>query len=137
MNQNVFNASYVELKKRLEEIKEYNPIVKTTPSGTLYPMVVVENVENSILSQSTCNRESTSLIGIEINIYAKSMSIGTTQLSNRTIAIELSNIVDNVLVKEFSMKRVTCKPTPNVDTTIYRITMIYNTKQNDNRSRYF
>lgn len=136
MNQNLFNSVYKELKNHLEKNSNYNPTVKTIPTGETYPLVVVEEVENSISSRTSCGIQTTSLIGIEINIYTKAKPIGTIKYANRTIAIELSNLVDEVLDKMYGMRRVTSKPTPNVDTTIYRKTMIYNRIQNDNRSRF-
>ena len=110
---------------------EYDPEISTTPDGDVYPKVIVEELENSALKKDNMNIVSLSLVGIKIDIYAMPMKKGTKMLAGRTIARELCDLCSVVCEDMYGLKRTTCKPTPNIDDKIYRLTMIYNNVQSD------
>lgn len=136
MNGHGFDTIYLRLKSHLNEHSEYKPKVQTTEVGTIYPKVVVSEIENSLIGRTFS--DSISLLGIEIKIYAKPMNKGTITYAGRTIAREIRDHVDVVCGDIYGMRRVTCKPTPVIDgEDMYCITMRYNVKQDDNRNRFY
>lgn len=110
---------------------DYEVDLTTTPDGDYFPRIVVEELENSSLQKDNMGIVSLSVIGIRIEIYAKARRKGTSMISGRSIACELSDVCAYVCEEIYKLKRTTCKPTPNIDDSIYKITMIYNTKQSD------
>ncbi|MEG0552436.1 MAG: hypothetical protein RR533_02740 [Carnobacterium sp.] len=134
----MYNCVYRTLYETIRLKSKFSPYVKPILTGSDYPIVVIESVENTTLQRLNGGLESISLIGIEINIYTKQMTVGTTTYMAVNVAKEIRNIVDEVCTDMFDMKRVLCKPTPNLDNgAIYRLTMRYNAKQNDNRSSFY
>lgn len=138
INTSGYDNVYKALREHLETHSIYTPIIKQTPTGEEYPLVVVEEIENSTIARTIYGFDSISLIGIEIEINAKEKTVGLKKVSGRTIATELKCLVDEVCTDMYGMKRVNVKPTPNVDnSTMYRIVMRYNAKQNDRRSVFY
>lgn len=127
INEHAFDIVYETLKEYLKNYSVYDPIVKTTPSGSEYPLVVVEEVDNFIKDRTAYGNESTSMMCIEVNVYADKKTVSNTKsVAGRTIAREIRNHVETVLGDFFGMVRVSSRPTPNIDTTLYRYTMRYN-----------
>lgn len=137
INKSGFDCVFESIQQHLTLHSINSPVIKTTPTGDIYPLVVVDDADNPNVARTTDGIDSISLVGIEINIYAKEKTVGTKKMSGRSIAIELRGLIDEVCTDMYGMKRIMCKPTPNIDNAIYRITMRYNAKQNDNRSFFY
>ena len=100
-------------------------------------LVVIEEIDNRINSATTRYEETISDISFEVNIYCPNDEInGEEVISKMEQARELRKLVDDVLGVHFKLNRTFCQPTPNLDNTIYRITMRYNGRLNDNRLKY-
>lgn len=100
-------------------------------------LVVIEEIDNRINSATTRYEETISDISFEVNIYCPNDEIkGEEIISKMEQARELRKLVDDVLGVHFRLNRTFCQPTPNLDNTIYRITMRYNGRLNDNRLKY-
>lgn len=93
-----------------------------------FPLVTVTEDDNVNEVVDTKFMDITDKLYFSINIYAQDKVVGNTTISNVNIARELSKLVDDVMGKKYKMKRTYCKPTPNLDDTIYRITMKYTKK---------
>lgn len=127
INEYAFDVVYGTLKEYLKNYSVYDPVVKTTPSGDKYPLVVVEEVDNFIKERTAYGNESASMMSIEVNIYADKKAVSNSKtVAGRTIAREIRNHVEAVLGDFYGMSRVSSRPTPNIDTTLYRYTMRYN-----------
>lgn len=103
-------------------------------------LVVVEEINNIIDTATTRYEETTSGLTFEINIYIPNNVIISTNpleaLSKTEQARELRKMVDEVMGGYYKMRRTFCQPTPNLDKTIYRITMRYDVGFNDNKLKF-
>lgn len=104
-------------------------------------IVVIEEIDNRIGLATTRFEETTSNIGFEVNIYCPNDVV--TKVDDEIVALskmeqarELRKLVDEVLGDYYKLTRTFCQPTPNIDNTIYRITMRYSGRVNDNKIKF-
>lgn len=139
LNTDAYSIVYAELKKSLKSnLENYGiEITKLSKQETdRFPLVVLTE-EDNVLSDRTLNHEETiSGLYYEVNIYTRDKVINKEKRYAIDIAREISTEVDKVLNGQFHMLRTLCRPTPNLDNSIYRITMRYSVKFYDNRVRF-
>jgi hypothetical protein len=139
MNIDVYTRLYTELKESLKQnLSDYGvEITKLSKKQSdRFPLVVFTE-EDNVLDSSTLRREeTTSKLYYEINIYARDKVINEEKCYAIDIARQISAEVDKVLNKKYRMDRLFCRPTPNLDDSIYRITMRYSVGLNDNRVKF-
>lgn len=104
-------------------------------------LIVLEEIDNRIALATTRFEETTSSINFEINIYCPNDVVvkendEIVALSKMEQARELRKLVDDVLGGYYKLTRTFCQPTPNLDNTIYRITMRYSGRINDNKIKF-
>lgn len=108
-------------------------------------LVVIEEIDNRISSATTRYEETISALSFEINIYCPNDIVTKKEIDGKEqiIAIskmeqarELRKLVDEVMGGYYKMQRTFCQPTPNIDNTIYRITMRYGVRVNDNKLKF-
>lgn len=130
MNVDLTNQIYKDVKEYLQANSKYAPRVtqKSLRQSDKFPLVTVTEDNNTHFLVSTDYKSTTDQLFITINIYAQDAAIGNETISNVNIARELMRLVDNVMANKYHMLRSDCRPTPNLDETIYRITMKYNKK---------
>lgn len=130
---------YKKLKSYLTENSQYNPLVlnKALRTSNKYPLVTLEEADNTFNFGTTRNRkqEIVSNLFYEINIYAVDVKQNNGTISNVIITQELEKLVDDVMSTYFGLKRTSCRPTPNLEDTIRRVTMKYEGKVFENRNR--
>lgn len=130
---------YKNLKSYLTENSQYNPLVlnKALRTSNKYPLVTLEEADNTFNFGTTRNRkqEIVSNLFYEINIYAVDVKQNNGTISNVIITQELEKLVDDVMSTYFGLKRTSCRPTPNLEDTIRRVTMKYEGKIFENRNR--
>ena len=142
VNIDKYEEVYSVLKKYLTdpETNPYNPSVtklyKATIDKKKFPLITIEEITNTLSQRTLGGNESISTVVYEINIYAINKIINKEEVGNMTIARELSVLVDNVLGEYYKMRRIYNSPTPNIDETIYRITMRYEKNLFDNRGKF-
>lgn len=129
------DAVYRDLKQHLATRCEYGPRVvqKSLKQSDKFPLVTVEEDDNSNVLVDTTFRDKTDKVAITINIYAEDLASGNRTISNANVAKEISVLVDEVLGRKYKMLRTACKRTPNLDDNIYRITMRYTKKMISNK----
>lgn len=138
MNIDVYDILYQNLKKHLKENLGYDfEITKLSKKQTdRFPLVVFTEEDNA-LSFSTLRREETqSILYYEINIFTTDKTISGKKYYAVDIARDISRHIDTVLNKKYHMDRLFCRPTPNLDDSIYRITMRYSVRLDDNRVKF-
>lgn len=139
MNIDVYTYIYTKLKEHLQGSLDKYGIEITKMSkqeADRFPLVVFTETDN-VLEFSTLNREEThSKLYYEINIYTRDKVINGEKCYAMEIAREISMEVDNLLNRKYHMERISCSPTPNLDNSIYRITMRYSVGLNDNRVKF-
>ena len=135
MNTNFVNQLYKEIKKNIELKSSYGTRVvqKTLKQSDKFPLVTVLEFDNINSLASTTFTDTIDEITVEINIYAEDKAVGNTTISNENITRELLMIVDSVCRKH-RMRRTQCRPTPNLDENIYRITAKYTKKIISNKN---
>lgn len=101
-----------------------------------FPLVTIEEMENNTRNATFGGNESVSSLVYEINVYAIDKKYDTDIVSNINICRYLVQKIDYVLSECYHMRRIQVRPTPNIDTTIYRITMRYEINLFDNRGKF-
>lgn len=138
MNTKGFDAVFDRLCSYIEENSIFNDTdISTTKEGDFYPKIVVSDIQNSVTSKTTGGIETHSLIGIELNIYAKAKKVDNKMYSGRSITRSLAETCDKVLGDLCGMTRVTARGMDNADPTIDRYIMRYNATQNDQRNFFY
>lgn len=97
-------------------------------------MVVITEDDNVNELISTNFNEFTDKILFTIDIYAEDKAMDNTTISNVNIARELASLVDDIMIRKYRMQRIFCKPTPNLDDSIYRLTIKYTKKVISNKN---
>ncbi len=92
-----------------------------------FPCVIVEELSNDAnqLTKDTSGYKH-SLVGIAIEIF----TVGADRMSK---AKEIRKDIDAIISDEYGMLRITDRPTPNMDTDIYRYTMRFTGLVDENR----
>ena len=139
INLDIYDKIFQALKQFLQTESLYSPIVSKMElrQTDKFPLVVITEEDNSYLTGTTRLEETRSKLDYEINIYATDKKVNNTLVSKQEIARELAGLVDNVLGYNLRMIRRSCRPTPNLDKNIYRITMRYRAKVNDNTGKLY
>lgn len=130
MNIDFSNQVYRDVKKFISENDTYETRVrnKSLKESDKFPLITITEDDNVNELVDTKFLESTDKIYLTVNIYAQDKAVGNTTVSNVNIARELAALVDKVIGRKYRMIRTSCRPTPNLDNTIYRITMKYTKK---------
>lgn len=139
MNTSLTDNIYKDLKSYLFEKSKYNPSVvrKALQQSKKFPLVTIIE-ENNSFSSGTLKYKSREIIDSlywEINIYAIDKSFQGKTISNAEICDELKVLIDNIMSNRYKLTRLSCRPTPNLDQNIYRITMRYTCNLFTNKNR--
>lgn len=136
INEELYQFIKKQVKDQLINKLSYDVKVKDTPSGTDFPLVIIQRLLVTKPKKDFANINSFSQQTYEIDIYAKSKTIGTKTYSARTIAVEIENVIYEYMSCELGATCTYDDPTPNVDTDVYRITMRFTKTSNDRRNRF-
>lgn len=130
MNVNLIDQIIDDVKAYISEKSEYSPRVvkKSLKQNNKFPLITITQEDNSNILASTDFRDIIDKLTINVNVYAEDMAVGNKTISNVNIVEELIKLVDDVLRSKYRMLRTSCRPTPNLDNTIYRMTAIYSKK---------
>ena len=139
INLDVYDKIFNILKTFLTNESKYNPIVSKEEhrQWDKFPLVVITEEDNAYLIGTTKFEETKSRLDYEINIYATDKNINGQTVAKQEIARELVGLVDNVMGYNLKMIRRSCRPTPNLDKNIYRITIRYRANINDNTGKLY
>lgn len=133
MNQTMFKRVYDSFRNYIMENSRFNPLVLRKPSTTIFPNVVITKITDRALMVNDPH----SLMGIEINIYAKDMEYDGEIILDIDICEEIEGLTDRYFGNTLKFIRILDTPTPNIDNNIYRITMQYIKAVSDNRCRFY
>ena len=124
------------IKQNLDNYLKHTPFnnikAQTTPKGDTFPKIVIQDITNTERERDFGGINRFSAVTYEIEIYAKASG----GKSERTIANELKTHIRRFMEDELGLKRVYDSPTPNIDTSVYRITMRYTVVINDKRNKF-
>lgn len=137
INRTMYERLYQSIKKHLSTHNEFNPIVTKQPKGSKFPKVVVNLLTNTNTVKDSNGFISHSFVGVEINVYAKSLYLNGERISEMKIAEIIADDCSFVCEDIYDMKRAGYDPTPNIDEDIYRITLRYTATQDDKRNVFF
>lgn len=138
MNTSGFDYVYAVVNKYVSAHSEIGNIdISTTTEGSDYPKIVMTDIENSISSRTTGGMESISLIGVEINIYAKTKTVNGSIKTGRQITRYIAELVDRAISEYCGLRRVTSRYMENADPQIDRYIMRYNGYQHDQKGFFY
>lgn len=129
---NAFEEVRKGLKEYLERNSKFKPKVMNSPKGNYFPKVVVMKIDDREISSTTLRLDVKSSITFEIDIFAKEQGV-----SEVSIAAEIEELVKEYMGTICGFKRTLDKPTPNIDTSVYRITMRYTANLNEFRNVFY
>lgn len=109
------------VKEYLDEHSQYKPDVNVRDDTDIFPKVIVKVERNGTQWLSNDSREIIQGYTCTYDIYAKDTALDTSV----TIAEEIESCIYKLMSEELNMKLTFSRPTPNVDNSIYRITMKY------------
>lgn len=136
INEELYQFIKNQIKTQLSKKLTYDVKVKDTPSGTDFPLVIIQRILSTPPQTDYDHIDSFSKPTYEFDIYAKSKTIGTKTFSARTIAVEIEDVIYEYMSVELGATCTYTGPTPNVDTDVYRITMRFTKTSNDRRNRF-
>ena len=114
--------------------KSFNPsVVGFEPSDPKYPLIIIDEVDNTPYQNMTSFRQTVSSVSYKIDIYAKTSG----SITKQTIARELAkHCID--YCKSINLKQVSYNAFPNVGTNgaIYQITLMWSARFFENK-QYF
>lgn len=113
------NEIYTELRAIL--VGEYSGIYITgeyTPIPDHFPCVFFEEIDNYTVSLNGDNKGEVTGVTYEINVFSNLANGRKSQVKKI-----MKTIDDFMTLRGFT--RTSCMPTPNVDTTVYRMTARY------------
>lgn len=118
----VSNQLFNDLK---EEIENFYPSAKVQkdyqPTNNSFPIITFYEFDNAEFSHTLDYTERKSNIAIQIDIYTVG---GTRETEAKKIAEKISEVMEN----RWHAKREYAKPLINIDTNVYRYTMRYSFK---------
>lgn len=132
----MINSPYDKIFKLFKDFisssSKFNPQVLKKPAGDKYPKIILQKISDI----STSVVDPHSLLGFEFNIYTKDLMFNGELLDSMKVAEELESLI-KLFMSNLRFIRILDKPTPNVDQTIYRITMQYIGNVSDTRGCFF
>lgn len=139
MNIDLTNHIYKDLKEYILAHCQYSPniIKKSVNQFKKFPLITLVE-ENNQFDSGNLQYKARDVIDTlywEVNIYATDKGVNGKTISNAEICDELKYLVDEVMSKRYRLTRLSCRPTPNLDDTIYRITMRYSCNLFVNKKR--
>lgn len=137
MNIKIFDEIFDNLKKYIEENDIYSATItkKSLKQSNKFPLIVITEENNVNFARDTHFNDTISKGYYEINIYTQNQKIGDLMRYDMEIAREYSELIDNYMSRKLKAIRTHCSPTPNLDNSIYRITMRYEMLVSDYRGR--
>lgn len=113
------NEIYTELRALL--LANYSGIYVTseyTPIPDRFPCVFIEEINNYTVSLNGSNEDEVANVSMEINIFSN------LQTGKKSQCKAIMNTIDEHMTSR-GFVRLMCQPTPNLDTTVYRMTARY------------
>lgn len=114
-------------KKYIESNSQYSArVVKyNTNTSTYFPLITFVQSDNKDLDKnSTKNIDYFESFYFTIDIYTKNQGSGAKLIASQVIDKELE-VLTTEFFKKLNMKKTLNKPTPNIDSSIFRRTMQY------------
>lgn len=115
-------------KKFIEENSQYNArVVKyNTNTSTYFPIITCTLSNNMDTDHCTLDKiEYYESFYFTINIFTKDKTIEGTKVASSEINRELCKLTTYFFGDKMNMKKTLYRPTPNLDTSILRVTIQY------------
>lgn len=120
----------------LLEKSKYAPLLTTVPSDGTFPNVVIEKIDDREQACDNTRNSVFSAWSLELNIYAISTTYENKKISARSVAVELEELISYYMGEKMGFQRTYDKPSPNVDQSVYRITIRFQMKINNKRNSF-
>lgn len=127
----ISNQIFSDLKA---EVENFYPTAKVQKdyqeTASSFPTVTFYEIDNRELSHTLDYTERKSIITFQIDIYM-------TGGARETVAKKIANRISKVMEEKWHLKRDYAKPTVNIDKNIYRYTMRYSFKIDEDSLRIY
>ncbi len=132
MNNTVYQRIFDIVKDSVEAADGEFRVFKK-PAGSSN-QVVIQQSANAIVHRSSQLSERHSRVGITIDIFAQPTVVDGVMIDGLELAYKTAELVMDIMENTFYMSRISFRPTPNVDTTVERLTIQYSAVISDYRS---
>lgn len=136
MNHTLINEVLNHVKIQLQN-NRFNPVVLNMPSESdIFPKVCLQELSNVQTMRDTSGFISHSSVSIQVDIYAKAVSIDEASFSAYNVALELADVADHICSDAIGMKRSDFKPTVEDNSDVFRLSLVYSALQDDYRTMF-
>lgn len=108
-------------------------VVGYEPSEPNYPLIIIDEVDNSAYQNMTNVRQSVSSVGYKVDIYAKTVGSVSKQTIARVLAYYCNEYLQLIKLKQVSYNAF---PREGANGAIYHITLMYSARYFENK-QYF
>lgn len=129
----IYDEMFKYAQTYIKENSKYSPkVLKNTQLDKKFPLITIKTTTDDIYSENLDKTDQRFNIGYEIEIY--SMNIGN--IAKELIANELMKLINNVFDEHYGMNRMLNQETPNIDADVYRWSMRFEAKIDENKRIY-
>ncbi len=134
----IIDDVFQDVKKYVLEKSKYAPkILKTTPQEiSTFPLIVVEETDDSLNDETLKYTQQKFDKTIEISIYTIDKTVNGKTIAKEIISNELKILVNDILDNKYHLNRRSCKPTPNMDRNVYKLSIRYLCLVDENKHIY-
>ena len=129
----VYDEMFKYAKSYIVQKSQYAPkVLKDTPPDNKFPLIIIKQIRDDLYSENLDKTDQRFYLGYEIDIY----TINKSNIAKQTIASELKKLLNDIFDEHYGMNRKFNQQTPNVDTDVYRWTMRFEAKIDENKRIY-
>jgi len=129
----VFDEMFDYAQTYIKNNSKYSPVVlKDTPPNNKFPLIIIKQIRDEIYDENLDKTDQRFYLGYEIEIYSTNIKNNVKQIITR----ELEKLVNDVFDEYYGMDRKMNRQTPNVDNNVYRWSMRYEAKIDENKKIY-
>ena len=129
----VYDEMFKYAKSYIVQKSQYAPkVLKDTPPDNKFPLIIIKQIRDDLYSENLDKTDQRFYLGYEIDIY----TINKSNIAKQTIASELKKLLNDIFDEHYGMNRKFNQQTPNVDTDVYRWTMRFESKIDENKRIY-
>lgn len=130
---NVYNEMFRYAKQYITENSIYSPkVLKDAQPNKNYPLVLIKSLKDTLYNENLDKTDQRFRIGYEVEIY----TMDKPNIAKQVITDELMNLINDVFDEHYGMRRTSNREAPNADVDVYRWTMRFEAKIDENKIIY-
>lgn len=120
-------------KQYITENSIHSPkVLKDAQPNKSYPLVLIKSLKDTLYNENLDKTDQRFRIGYEVEIY----TMDKPNIAKQVITDELMNLINDVFDEHYGMRRTSNREAPNADVDVYRWTMRFEAKIDENKIIY-